>query len=254
MRGCAGSRRLAFHLFDEGRANWPWQIVVKILGSLTSVLSVVAFVGCGIPAETQVAQVTASRESIVEPPATTAPTPESGEKPEPQLHTVQKAVASDELGIPKVFLSSDHSAKCRVRVGDKLPTIKLPQLSGGRADLALLQGGKATVVLFWQDDPWMSAMALKDLADGVASIEGVTVVGIAVKQSQADVEKAVKEAGASFPQLLDNDGKAFGQVGMVKLPRVYVFDSSGKIVWFDIEYSQATHREMMQTLKAVTAD
>ncbi len=172
----------------------------------------------------------------------------------PQTHEVHKEVAPvDESGIPQVFLSADHSALCRVRVGDQLPAMNLPQLSGGQAELASLRGGKATVVLFWQDDPWMSEMALKDLANEVAAISDVAIVGIAVKQASSDVQAALKTAGAEFPQLLDNDGKAFNQVGMVKMPRIYVLDGTGKIVWFDIEYSQSTSRELKQTLAALTA-
>ena len=36
-----------------------------------------------------------------------------------------------------------------------------------------------------------------------------------------------------FPNLLDADGKAFAQVGSEKLPRTFVLDPSGKILWFD---------------------
>ncbi len=181
-------------------------------------------------------------------------------KPEPQSHEVRKEVTPvDETGVPQVFLTSDHSAMCRVRVGDQLPAITLPQLTGGQTELDSLRGDKATVVLFWQEDPWMSAMALrdlgalKDLSADITPSDEVAVVGIAVKQEDNDIQTTLKEAGATFPQLLDNDGKVFNQVGMVKLPRVYVLDATGKIAWFDLEYSEGTRRELKQTLEALTA-
>ncbi len=137
---------------------------------------------------------------------------------------------------------------CRVRVGDQLPVMKLPLAKGGEADLASLRGKQATVVLFWQDDPWMSATALRDLATEITPSEDVAVVGIAVRQPSAELASAVEKSGAEFTQLVDSDGKAFERVGMTKMPRVYVLDGSGKIVWFDIEYSQSTSRELQQTL------
>ena len=50
--------------------------------------------------------------------------------------------------------------------------------------------------------------------------------------------------------LVDAKGKAFAQVGSRHLPRTFVLDPSGKIVWFDIEYSLATRRELQQALAA----
>jgi peroxiredoxin len=207
-------------------------------------------VGCG----------TAVTEPAVSQLAAPKPQPSEsaeGAKEKPELvareHEVLKQVAVvDETGIPQVFLTAEHSAMCRVRVEDKTPAITLPKLDGGEADLASLQGKKATVVLFWHDDPWMSATALQDLGRDVAIDGDVAVVGIAVKPGNFDVASKVKESGASFPQLLDSDGKAFNQVGMTKMPRVYVLDGSGKIVWFDIEYSQSTRRELKQTLAELT--
>ena len=43
-----------------------------------------------------------------------------------------------------------------------------------------------------------------------------------------------------------------GMEGMVRMPRVYVLDADGKIVWFDIEYSQSTQRELKQAIEALT--
>jgi peroxiredoxin len=208
-------------------------------------------VGCG----TAVTEPTISQLAAPKPqPSESAEAVEEKSAPAAREHEVHKEVAVvDETGIPQVFLTAEHSAMCRVRAGDAFPKISLRQVSGGQTDLASLQGKKATVVLFWHNDPWMSAMALQDLSRDVATNENVAVVGIVVKPGNTDVAAKVKESGASFPQLLDNDGKAFNQVGMTRMPRVYVLDGSGKIVWFDIEYSQSTRRELKRTLAELNA-
>jgi len=58
----------------------------------------------------------------------------------------------------------------------------------------------------------------------------------------------------SFAQLLDTSGSALAQVGSVALPRLYVLDPAGQIVWFDIEYSESTRRELSQTLGVLTGN
>lgn len=156
---------------------------------------------------------------------------------------------------PQVWLSAEHSAMCRVRVGDSLPPMKLPRLAGEETELASLHGSLATVVVFWHEDAWMSRTALSDLQQEIAAkypAAEVSVVGIAVGTPKKTVDQTVQTAEVKFPQLLDADGKAFGRVGMVLLPRIYVLDAEGKILWFDIEYSESTRREIGWTLAALT--
>lgn len=214
------------------------------LGSMVFLLATI--VGCG----TAVPEPTVSQVAAVTPKEKSAESAKDKPRPAAKKHEVHKVEVEvvEEVGIPRVFLTSDHSAMCRVRVEDKMPAITLPKLGGGEADLALLQGKKATILLFWHNDLWMSESALDDLARDISPSEDVAMIGVAVKTSEADVVAMTNAAGATFTQLLDNDGKVFNKLGMTKLPRVYVLDSSGKIVWFDIEYSQATRRELQRSL------
>ncbi len=157
--------------------------------------------------------------------------------------------------IPPVTLSKAHEALCKVKVGDVMPAFMLPQLSGGApAKLSWPFGKSATVVVFWKGDRRMAREQLADMKPDVIEPfgkAGVAVVGIAVGQSGGDAQAAVNAAKANFPNFLDADGKAFAQVGSEKLPRTYLLDPQGKILWFDIEYSHGTRRELNQALQAV---
>ena len=171
----------------------------------------------------------------------------------PERHSVKKIVAPEpsSLSIPQVFLSKLHAQWCAANVGDSFPMLELPQLSGEPTKLSTLFGKRATVVLFWNADRWMSRMALNDLIDLVANVydsQQIAVVGIAVRQPAGAVRRVVDETNATFPQLLDTNGDALAQVGSVALPRIYVLDPAGNIVWFDIEYSESTRRELTQSL------
>jgi thioredoxin-dependent peroxiredoxin len=176
--------------------------------------------------------------------------------------TALKVVASEpsepaKPTIPPVVLSTMHAKWCVSKVSDPFPAIELPRLGGPSTKLSTLYGKQATVVLFWTSDRWMSRMALEDLVHEVATVyepKQVAVVGIAVSQTTSAMRKRLGEANAEFPQLLDADGSALAEVGSVALPRIYVLDPAGKIVWFDIEYSESTRRELERTLSVLTAN
>ena len=129
-----------------------------------------------------------------------------------------------------------------------------PKLGGGDAKVADLAGKKATVVLFWAPDRWMAEGALVDLGIEAAAFggKGAGFVGIVEGPANDKTDGLIKSAGTGLTQLADADGAALAQVGELALPRIYVLDSQGKVAWFDIEYSEATRRELRQTLAELT--
>lgn len=161
--------------------------------------------------------------------------------------------ASEPLAVPPVELSRKHADLIRVKVGDSLPEVELPKTSGGNARLSSLYGKAATVVVFWKGDRQMALDELADLGPDVVDkfgSRGVEVIGVAVDQPAAEAQSTAQLAAAKFPQLVDVDGKAFEQVGSQMLPWTLVLDADGKIVWFDLEYSHSTRRELQQALLA----
>ena len=170
-------------------------------------------------------------------------------------HTAQKvAILAPHSDIPSVKLSTGHAKLCKVSVGDLFPAITLPVHEGKESDLQSLRGKKATIVLFWHPDRWMARTALGDLQRDIASkvdAKQVAVVGIAVHQDSSSVRTLLDGLKVTYPQLLDTKGKAFSSVGSAGLPRIYILNPAGKIVWFDIEYSEGTRREIGWTLDAL---
>jgi peroxiredoxin len=175
----------------------------------------------------------------------------------PQPRRVAKPVVSEYApNVPPVFLSGGHAQLCRLLVGDEFPVIELPQLDAGPTKLSTFAGQKATVVLFWTPDQWMSRVALYDVAKNIAANardSSIGVIGVVEHATPEEAKAAMEKAGAKFSQLLDADGAALAQVGTGASPRVYVIDANRRIAWFDLEYSEATRRELQQTLAALTA-
>lgn len=155
--------------------------------------------------------------------------------------------------VPKVLLSEAHAELCTVTTDDRMPPITLPDIHGDVTQLSSLYGERLTVVCFWKGDRAFARSELNDLGPDVAekfADEGVNVVGIAVEETPESAVQQTKQAGANFPTLVDSDGEAFSQVGTAKLPRTYLLDAEGNILWFDIEYSRSTRRDLHTAIRA----
>jgi len=155
--------------------------------------------------------------------------------------------------LPEVKMSVGHASLSAVQTDDSLPEIALPDLKGEEQDLSELYGEYLTVVFFWKGDRALARAELADLGPDVVTRyeeKGVKVVGIAVGETAETAEKHVTEAGATYPVLVDADGSALALVGTEKLPRTYLVNSAGEVLWFDIEYSRATRRGLRAAIRA----
>lgn len=154
--------------------------------------------------------------------------------------------------IPAVVLSAQHQKMCRVGVGDAMPDLSLTDLKKQTQSLAKQFGQRATVVAFIGKPNWMNRSLLTDLPRDVAAAyadRGVATVVVTV-----DRPATAKEVSDSYLLVTDPTGQQFAKLGNGKLPRVYVLNADGQIVWFDIEYSRSTRRELKQTLAAMLTE
>jgi peroxiredoxin len=187
-------------------------------------------------------------KKVYRPPQATHPTT-TGPKQTIQLPT---ELAEDfPATMPKVTLTTGHAATCLVKVGDKLPDADLADLDGKPRKLSQVLGSEYTVVMLWKPGSAFALEELDDLPQIAAAYgnQGVKVVGVCVNGTAQQARKEAQEAGVTFPILLDAKGQLFAKVATEKLPRTYLVDSTGKILWFDIEYSRSTRRELRQALR-----
>lgn len=183
------------------------------------------------------------KETGKEQPTTEKP-PKPAEPPKP-------------LTMPKVTLTQQQKEACLVQVGDRMPEAELAGLDGKRQPLRALYGPKLTVVLFWKSDNLYATQALENLQSDVAEpyrAKGVRVVGISVGDSPEAAKKAVEEGKVQYPNLLDPDASYTSKVAKEKLPRVYLVDGAGKILYFDVEYSSTTQRQLATAIKVALGE
>jgi len=162
--------------------------------------------------------------------------------------------------MPEVVMPAELLATCLVKVGDTMPDGELPDLKGKQHKLGALGGEKLTVELFWTSENLYATKALEDLQPDVAepyARKGVLVIGINVGETPEAARKAVQDASVKYANLVDADGSYFAKVADAakvakeKLLRIYLLDAEGKVLWFDTEYSDSTHRQLVTGIKAV---
>jgi peroxiredoxin len=147
-------------------------------------------------------------------------------------------------------------------VDDAMPDAELVDLEGQKQPLAKLRGERLTLIFFWaRGSSEFSAMAaqinLEDLQKDVHepyADKGVQVVAVNEADTPEDVQQTVEEAGVTFPSLSDPEGALFAQIAKERLPRPYLLDAEGKILWFDLEFSQTTHDNLMQAIQVALGE
>jgi len=181
------------------------------------------------------------------------PAPEDGDNGEgeptsqPAEPEVVPFVADLTARSPKVVLSSGHQQTCKVNVGDKMPDLTLTDVDGNDASLAGLYGKNLTVVLFWTaDHPYAKEQFERIEREIVRPYDkyGVAAVTINEGNTSEAIKALAAEPEAEFSMLLDAEGTALAAVATEKLPRTYLLDAEGQVLWFDIEYSEGTRREL----------
>lgn len=162
--------------------------------------------------------------------------------------------------IPKVAMDETRRATFRVWVGDQLPSGQLLDLQGRQVALERLWGPKLTIVVFWNSQSLSGLQQLQDLAKDVLpkyQEKGVRAAAVHVGGEAPEVQKALPTAASGLPVLLDPNSAYFPQIAQPSakpeielLPRTYVIDAQGKVLWLDIGYTESTLRGVEMTIQA----
>ena len=163
------------------------------------------------------------------------------------------------LTIPKVGLSDALLATCLVNAGDTMPDAELLAADGRKVSLENLYSETYTVLFFWSEKKsnyarLAAAAALQDLQGDLAgpyAAKGVKVIGINVGDRPAVVGQELQSAGIKIQCYFDPDRAFFSKLATSRLPRVYLLDAAGKIIWFDTEYTQSTRRNLMIAVRVL---
>jgi peroxiredoxin len=237
--------------------KWNWQV-----GMVIGAVALLAWLGCQKPKEASRDGKTSTGKSMrdVYQDGMRAQKNVKGEDGEKERHhPVRPPEPPPALKMPVVNMPETLLETCLVKVGDRMPEAELADLQNKRVSLGSLLGKKLTVVLFWNSENLYATQALEYAGLEVAEPfgkKGVVVIGVDVKDAPEAARKAVADAGAKYVNLLDPEGRYFGKVATdtKKVPRVYLLDPSGKVLWHDVEYSVSTRRDLERAIKFVLGE
>ncbi|MCA9122375.1 MAG: redoxin domain-containing protein [Planctomycetaceae bacterium] len=159
---------------------------------------------------------------------------------------------------PHVLMSQQHWDTCLVKVGDKFPDAQLTDLKGDEHSLKEFLGEKLTVVVLWSNENRLGREQVKRLKEEVVvpfENSGTSVVAINIADPPEQINDMLTDGGEAGVQMLrDPDRALYSQVATKYAPRTYLLDADGKVLWFDIEYSRSTARELSNAIHVDLGD
>lgn len=160
--------------------------------------------------------------------------------------------------VPPVVMSKHHRDMLSVFQNDALPEqildAQLVGLDGKTHTLQSELGDKLTILLFWSSDHAYAAEELQYLATTIApqfGDKGVKIVTVNQRDNQQQARQAAGDAGASsLVTLLDPD-KTLSKLANGSVPRTYLLDSEGRVLWLDIVFDRTTKRHLNGAIEFV---
>lgn len=153
---------------------------------------------------------------------------------------------------PQVLMSQRDADSCLVKTDASFPVGQLSDLEGQEHSLKELFGEKLTVIVFWANGNRLGREQIQRLeAETVLPFEntGLSVVAINIGDPPEQIGDLLPvDPKPRFTILLDTDTELFSKVATGRHPRTYLLDATGKVLWFDIEYSRSTARDLANAI------
>ncbi len=245
-------------------------------------LAAVVLLVTGCPPKAAQESPTSKPPAAAKPPVEDETAAAVNKKPIPiQMSETLKTLDATPATIPQVQLPQAFKDACVVDVGDTLPEGEVLTIDGEKKHVAGLLGKKGTVVFFWGVGGSETAdqLAVQSLADlegdahapyadqglaviaitpnappedakkGSGTVENVSANIVSRLEMSKQVKRLLGAVKINYPILLDPEGVYFAKVAKAKLPRIYVLDAAGKIVWFDVGFSETSREHLKRTLE-----
>ncbi len=221
--------------------------------------------GCGErsgPSSTATPRETVSKRVSPPPPAApTTPAPEPSSVPAPEtrvqrydsstLESLSEEDATYRPHEPIVLLSTQHAETCLLKVDETFPDVTLQTLEGEPDRLLAHLGERLTVVVFWDGQHPLAIDQIRRLEADVAdpySAVGLRVIAIHVGDSTEQQRTLLSQVQPKYLVLQDPGRQAYSQIATDLMPRTYLLDSQGRVLWLDVEYSRSFRRELRNAI------
>ena len=148
------------------------------------------------------------------------------------------------------LLAGNHEGDL-VKIGDQVPEFKVVTLDGKEIAVADLKG-KVVLVNFFAT--WCGP-CMKELPEVEAQLwpkfkdKNFVMVSIGREHTKAQLEAWNKKKGFTFPIAPDPKREVYGKFASQYIPRNFIVDKKGKIVWQGVGFDQQELDEMMKIIQ-----
>ena len=162
------------------------------------------------------------------------------------LPTDSKASQPTPSGVEQ---QDDVEATTLIHAGDMAPDFTVEMLDGSSVTLSALQG-KPTLLIFWATWCPPCRAELSHLQEGVIDVYGdkITVLPISRGEKRETVEEFLTKMGYTFAVGLDGDQSIYRKYASNYIPRCWVIDSKGEVVYAGVGYDETIAAEVQEAL------
>ena len=137
-----------------------------------------------------------------------------------------------------------------INAGDIAPDFTVEMLDGNKVTLSALQG-KPTLLIFWATWCPPCRLELSKLQEHIIDRYGdkINVLPISRGEERAKVEEYISKMGYTFAVGLDGDQSIYRKYATNYIPRCFVIDAKGKVLYSGVGYDEAIAKEVEQNIE-----
>lgn len=137
-----------------------------------------------------------------------------------------------------------------INAGDMAPDFTVEMLDGGKVTLSELQG-KPTLLIFWATWCPPCRLELSKLQEHIIDRYGdrINVLPISRGEERAKVEGYISKMGYTFAVGLDGDQSIYKKYATNYIPRCFVIDANGKVLYSGVGYDDVVASEVEQNIE-----
>ena len=146
--------------------------------------------------------------------------------------------------------TDDLAETTLINAGDVAPDFTVEMLDGSTVTLSALQG-KPTLLIFWATWCPPCRLELSKLQEHIIDRYGdkINVLPISRGEERATVEDYISNMGYTFAIGLDGDQSIYNNYATNYIPRCFVIDANGKVLYSGVGYDDAIAKEVEESIE-----